>query len=67
MKECKNCFLSPDMCGAKCKKECEEIYENKWFMRVGLFIESCKPAILILLVLIFLALGGMSAYWNFVK
>lgn len=36
-------------------------------MRVDLFVESCKPAILILLVLTFLTLGGMSAYWNFVK
>jgi len=34
MKDCKKCFLSPDMCGAKNdEQKCERIYESKWSMK----------------------------------
>lgn len=31
-KKCQKCFLTPDLCGANCEKECNSIYENKWRM-----------------------------------
>lgn len=61
MRNCKNCFLSPEMCNAKNDEEkCERIYENKWSMRWEEFKEFAKHAMLMAFLLMFLVLSGLA-------
>lgn len=65
MKKCKKCFLTPDMCGVKDdEQKCEEIYESKGSMRWEIFKEFAKPTMVIIFLLIFLILSGMSLHWR---
>lgn len=65
MKNCKKCFLAPDMCGAKNdKQKCERIYESKGSMRWEILREFAKTAMLIVFLLAFLVLSGIYVHWH---
>lgn len=65
MKNCKKCFLSPDMCGAKNDEHtCNRIYENKWSMRWVEMKEFAKFVILFSFLFAFLILSGIAVYWH---
>lgn len=65
MKNCKKCFLSPDMCGANDdEQKCENIYESRWSMRWDAIKEFSKSAIVIVILLIFLILNFVTIHWQ---